>query len=76
MAYDECPLFYIGFEVQYKSTYPHTGYPDRLGPSCYFVENATNLISLEITRYGIEYDTVDIRNDILIFYLYVNKCVA
>jgi hypothetical protein len=33
--------------------YPDAGYPDRLGPSCKFVENSTKLTWLEITGYRI-----------------------
>jgi len=29
-------------------------YPDRLGPSCKFVENSTELVYLEITCYWIK----------------------
>jgi hypothetical protein len=36
-------------EVQYNSTNPEAGYPDRLGPWGKFVENSTKLACLEIT---------------------------
>ena len=44
--------------VQYNSTYPNAGYPDRLGPSGKFVENSTKLTYLEITGYWIKYSAV------------------
>ena len=34
------------------------GYPDRLGPSCKFVEDSTKLTCLQITGYRIKYSTV------------------
>jgi len=36
----------------------NSSYPDRLGPSCKFVENSTKLTCLEITGYRIKYITV------------------
>jgi len=36
------------FQVQYNSTYPHAGYPDRLGPSGKFVDSSTELIALKL----------------------------
>ena len=42
-------------------TTPLTGianYPDRLSPSCKFVENSIKLTCLEITGYRIKYNTV------------------
>jgi len=35
-------------QVQYNSTYPHAGCPDRLGPSGKFGENSTKLITLKL----------------------------
>ena len=46
------------YGIQKNSTYPEAGYPDRLDPSGKFVENATELTSLEITRYWFKYNTV------------------
>jgi hypothetical protein len=36
----------------------NSNYPDKLGPSGNFVENSTQLISLEIAGYWIEHSTV------------------
>jgi len=44
--------------IQYNSTNPDAGYPDRLGPSGKFVQNSTKLTCLEITGYQIKYSTV------------------
>jgi hypothetical protein len=44
----------IKFHIQYNSNYLDTGYLDQLGPSGNFVENSTELISLEITSYQID----------------------
>ena len=44
--------------IRYNSTYPNTGYPDRLGPSGKFVEHYTKLICLQITGYQIKYSTM------------------
>jgi hypothetical protein len=44
--------------VQYNSTYPDSGFPDRLGPSGKSVDNSTKLTCLEITGYRIKYSTV------------------
>ena len=41
-----------------NSTYPNTGYPDRLDPSCKCVDNYTQLICLEITHDRTKYSTV------------------
>jgi len=39
-------------QVQYNSTYPHAGYPDRLGHSGKFVENSSKLIALKLLVIG------------------------
>jgi len=44
--------------VQYNSTYPEAGHPDRLGPSNKFVENYTKLTCLAITLHWITYSTM------------------
>ena len=44
--------------VQQNSTYPDVCYPDRLGPSDKFVQNATKLPCLETTGYRIKYSAV------------------
>ena len=48
----------ILLQVQYNSTYPDPGYPDRLGSSVTFVENSTQIYCFEITGYRIKYSTV------------------
>jgi hypothetical protein len=45
-------------KIQYNSTYPKAGYPDRLGPSVKSVENSKNISCPEITAYLIKYSTV------------------
>jgi hypothetical protein len=45
-------------KVQYNSTYPDAGYPERLDPSRKFVENSTKLTCLAITGYRIKFSTV------------------
>jgi len=44
--------------VQWNSTYPDVGYPDRLGLLGKYIETSTKLICLEITGYRIKYCTV------------------
>jgi len=48
----------ILLQVQYNSTYPDSDYADRLGSSCKFVHNSTQLTCLEITGYRLTYGTV------------------
>ena len=53
----------INLDIQWHSTNPETGYPgtdnpDRLLPSCKYVENSTKLICLLITGFRIKYSTV------------------
>jgi hypothetical protein len=45
-------------KIQYKSTSPDAGCPDRVGPSSKFVDKPTKLPSLEIAGYLIKYSTV------------------
>jgi len=45
-------------KIQYNSTYPNAGYPDRFSPSVKFVKNSINLSRTEITGYRIKYSIV------------------
>ena len=48
----------LNVKTQQNSTYPYTGYPNRLGHAGKLPENSTELICLEITNYQIKYRTV------------------
>ena len=48
--------FYL--EVRQDSTYPDSGYLDRLGPPSKYYQNSTKLTILEIIGYRIKYSTV------------------
>jgi len=53
-----CLVISYKVDIQQNSTYPNAGYPDRLGPSCEYVENSTKLSCLQIACYQIKYSTV------------------
>jgi hypothetical protein len=57
-GFPACFRWKLGLYVQYNSTNPDAGYPDRLGPWGKFVEKSTKLTFLEITGYRIRYSTV------------------
>jgi len=57
-AYKQIFSLAFCFQIQYNSTYPDAGYPDRHGPSGTFVKNSTELTCHEITGYRIKHSTV------------------
>jgi hypothetical protein len=58
ICFERTIFFVKKAHVQWNTTYPKAGCPDRLGPSVKYVENSTKLNCLEITGYQIKYSTV------------------